>query len=194
MPATLALKSNEEAGASLGMPRVFLSLGSNVDPEANLRLGVAELARSYGELDVSPIYENKAVGFVGDDFLNLVVGLNTNDSIADIAGRIEAIHGLAGRDRSQARYSSRTLDIDLLTWGNTVTDAAPLKLPRDDILKYAFVLKPLADLAGGERHPETGQTYASHWVDMSGRPHDLRRVELELLPQDERPNSEPGSR
>jgi len=162
------------------MPRVYLSLGSNVDPEANLRLGVAELGARFGELELSPVYRNAAVGFAGDDFLNLVVGLDTADSIGDIAATIEAIHGRAGRDRSQSGFSPRTLDIDLLTWGGAVTADTPVKLPRPDILEYAFVLKPLADIAPDERHPLTGRSYASHWEEMSLRPHDLRRVELDL--------------
>lgn len=162
------------------MPRVYLSLGSNVDPEANLRLGIAALEKHYGELDLSPVYRNKAVGFVGDDFLNLVVGFDSDAPVEDIATAIEAIHRMAGRDRSQPRFSSRALDIDLLTWGDTVTDGAPLKLPREDILKYAFVLKPLADIAAEETHPETGRTYASHWEIMSKSPHDMRLLEIDL--------------
>ena len=162
------------------MPRIYLSLGSNVDPEANLRRAVASLREHYGELDLSPVYRNAAVGFVGDDFLNLVAGLDSDDSIEAIAARIEAIHAAAGRDRSQARFSSRTLDIDLLTWGDCVTEDGPVVLPRADILRYAFVLKPLADLAPNDRHPQTGQSYAELWAEMAREPNDLRRVDLDL--------------
>lgn len=167
------------------MPRVYLSLGSNVDPEDNLRLGVAALQSRYGCPELSPVYRSKAVGFDGDDFLNLVASVDTADSIEAIAEHIETIHRLAGRDRSPARYSSRTLDIDLLTWGDAVLDGEPLVLPRDDILRYAFVLKPLTDIAADDRHPVTGRTYASHWEEMSTLPQELHRVALDLLPASE---------
>lgn len=161
------------------MPRVYLSLGSNIDPEANLRLGVSELEKRYGELTLSPVYRSRAVGFEGDDFLNLVAGLKTDDTIESIAEDIEAIHRVAGRDRGAERYSSRTLDIDLLTWGDVVTTVPPVRLPRKDILEYAFVLKPLADIAPEERHPETGRRYIEHWEEMSLQAAGLNRIDVE---------------
>ena len=150
------------------MPRVYLSLGSNVRPEANLALGVRELTREFGAMTLSPVYRNKAVGFVGDDFLNLVAGFDTRRHVPTISRIIEAIHRTAGRRRGEERFSSRTLDIDLLTYGNRVTKGPPVSLPRADILKYAFVLKPLADIAGNERHPVDGRTYGRLWHDYDG--------------------------
>ncbi len=148
------------------MPNVYFSLGSNFEPEKNLRLGVDELRRRYGELKLSPVYRNKAVGFHGDDFLNLVVRCNARDYIEAIQAAIEEIHVLAGRQRGKEKFSSRSLDIDVLTYGDVVTDVPPVTLPRSDILKFAFVLKPLADIAPDDVHPETGRTYAEHWAEM----------------------------
>lgn len=164
------------------MPKVYFSLGSNVDPEKNLKLGVDELRRRYGKLKLSPVYRNKAVGFHGDDFLNLVVGCNARDYIESIQSAIEEIHTLAGRQRREKKFSSRSLDIDLLTWGDAVTDVPPVTLPRGDILKYAFVLKPLCDIAPNDVHPETGRTYADHWADMRTFriERSLRKVDLDL--------------
>ncbi len=164
------------------MPKIYLSLGSNVDPEKNLKLAVDELRRRYGKLNLSPVYRNKAVGFHGDDFLNLVVSCNARDYIEAIQAVIEEIHELAGRDRRGKKLSSRSLDIDLLTYGDAVTDVPPVTLPRGDILRYAFVLKPLADLAPNDVHPETGRTYAEHWADMRTFriEKSLREVDLDL--------------
>ncbi len=148
------------------MPTVYFGLGSNVDPEKNLKLGVSELRRRYGELTLSPVYRNKAVGFDGDDFLNLVVACNARDYIEQIQAAIEEIHALAERERRGEKFSSRSLDIDLLTYGDVVTSVPPVTLPRGDILKYAFVLKPLTDIAPNDVHPETDRTYAEHWADM----------------------------
>ena len=164
------------------MPKVYFSLGSNVDPEKNLKLGIDELRRRYGKLGMSPVYRNKAVGFHGDDFLNLVVSCNARDYIEVIQAAIEEIHELAGRERRGKKFSSRSLDIDLLTYGDAVTDVPPVTLPRGDILKYAFVLKPLADLAPNDVHPVTGRTYGDHWAEMRTFriEKSLREVDLDL--------------
>ena len=154
------------------MPRVYLGLGSNVDPETNLRLGVDELRRRFGDLEVSDVYRNPAVGFDGDDFLNLVVGLTTDETPRAIHEQIEEIHSLSGRERGKARFSSRTLDIDILLYGELVQDAPP-PLPRDDILEYSFVLRPLAELAPDLVHPLTGRTFADHWREFDAASHPL---------------------
>jgi len=161
--------------------RVYLGIGSNVDPETNLRLAIRELRHRYGAITISPVYLNKSLGFDGDDFLNLVVALDTEDSVEQVAALIEGIHGRAGRVRDEARFASRSLDIDILMYGRRVSEGPPAKLPRPDILQYSFVLKPLADIAPTETHPETGASFARHWRDMERLgTHPLRRVTLDL--------------
>ncbi len=145
------------------MARVYLGLGSNIDPENNLRRGIRELGERFGDLELSAVYRSAAVGFEGDDFLNLVVGLDTDASPAFINEEIEVIHKLAGRRRGEEKFASRPLDIDLLLYDDLVVDDPPL--PRADILEYSFVLRPLAELAPGLRHPCTGLTLAEHWRD-----------------------------
>ena len=107
---------------------------------------------------------------------------NARDYIEAIQAAIEEIHALAGRERRGKKFSSRSLDIDLLTYGDAVTSVPPVTLPRSDILKYAFVLKPLADIAPKDVHPETGRTYAEHWADMRTLriEKSLREVDLDL--------------
>jgi 2-amino-4-hydroxy-6-hydroxymethyldihydropteridine diphosphokinase len=158
------------------MPIVYLGLGSNVDPEKNLRLGVNELRRRYGDLVISSIYQNAAVGFEGDDFWNLVVGFESEDGPASIQDEIEIIHGLAGRQRGTDRYSSRPLDIDLLLYGDLVIDEPPVHVPRSDVLAYSFVLRPLAELAPDLSHPGTGRTLAEHWQECDTGSHPMTLV------------------
>jgi 2-amino-4-hydroxy-6-hydroxymethyldihydropteridine diphosphokinase len=162
------------------MARVFLGLGSNIDAERNLRLGVAELRKRFGALDVSTVYRSAPVGFVGPDFLNVVAGLDSAASPATIHDHIEAIHELAGRRRSQDRFASRPLDIDLLLYGDLVLEDAGLRLPRCDILDYNFVLRPLAELAPDLVHPVTGRTLQQHWSSFDRDSHPLTAVELIL--------------
>lgn len=162
------------------MARVYLGLGSNADPEENLRLGVAELRRRFGDLEISRVYRGAAVGFEGADFLNLVVGLSCDDSPSEIHAQIEAIHKLAGRQRNAAKFSSRPLDIDLLLYGDLVMDDPPVHVPRADILKYGFVLRPLKELAPKLIHPETGQSLEAHWQAFDADRHHLTPVSIIL--------------
>ena len=162
------------------MTTIYLGLGSNVDPDQNLRLGLDELRRRFGKLVISPTYRSAAVGFDGDDFLNLVVSAESDADPVAIRDELEDIHRLAGRQRNEERFSSRTLDIDLLLAGDLVTEGPPIRLPRTDVLDYAYVLKPLADIAPDVRHPETGQTFLEHWqgFDQASQP----LIEVALAP------------
>ncbi len=159
------------------MASVYLSLGSNIAAEENLRLGLRELRYAYGKLLVSNVYRSEAVGFDGPDFLNLVAGFESNDTPASINERIEAIHGKAGRKRGSERFASRPLDIDLLLYGDLVIDEDGLRLPRPDVLEYSFVLGPLAEVAPLFRHPETDRTIADHWAEFDKTQHPLTRVD-----------------
>jgi 2-amino-4-hydroxy-6-hydroxymethyldihydropteridine diphosphokinase len=163
------------------MPRVYLSLGSNINREQHLRLAVAELADAYGDMLMSPVYESAAVGFEGDDFLNLVVGFDTELSVAELALNLRAIEERHGRDRQAPKFSARTLDIDILTYGNALGTVDGVQLPREEVLKNAFVLCPLADVAGNDRHPETARSYAEHWAAYDKTKQPLQRFALDLL-------------
>ena len=150
------------------MVRVYLGLGSNVDREKHIRSGLLALQSRFCELLVSPIYESEAVGFEGDHFLNLVVGLDTDVSVAELHSAIKCIEDDHGRERGGPKFSPRTLDIDILTYGESHGCIGGVQLPREEILKYSFVLKPLVDLAGEELHPLLKKTYASLWQEFEG--------------------------
>jgi len=162
------------------MTRVYLGLGSNLGAEENLGFGIAELANRFGELSLSTVYRNAAVGFEGADFLNLVVGLSSERTPAEIHAEIEIIHNLAGRERGTAKFSSRPLDIDLLLYGKQIIAEPPVHVPRSDILEYGFVLRPLAELAPNLIHPETGQSMAMHWQQFDAQRHLLIPVSISL--------------
>lgn len=160
------------------MATVYLGLGSNIAPEANLELAMRELRRRFGEVEASPVYRSAAVGFEGDDFLNLVVRFETDDSPDAVCREIGLIHNLSGRDRGGEKWVSRPLDIDLLLYNDLVMDERPVRVPRSDILEYAFVLRPLADLAPGLKHPVTGQTMMDHWQSFDSTRQTLTRIDL----------------
>lgn len=151
--------------------QVFLSLGSNIDREHNIRSGLNALARVFAPLAISPVYESEAVGFDGDAFYNLVVGLQTTLSVGELTACLKGIEKDHGRVRGEKKFSSRTLDIDILTYNDRVGEVDGVQLPRDEILKHAFVLKPLVDLAPDALHPETQTSYQAllKAADFSGQ-------------------------
>ena len=158
------------------MPEVYVALGSNVEPEHHLELALGELEAAFGLLTMSGVYRNAAVGFEGDDFLNLVVGFSSTGSARAIVEQLDIIESSCGRERGEARFAPRTLDLDLLLYGDDIVDEPELRLPRPEILEYSFVLKPLADIAGERRHPVNGQTFAELWAEFDHDQHPLMPV------------------
>jgi 2-amino-4-hydroxy-6-hydroxymethyldihydropteridine diphosphokinase len=143
------------------MAIVFLSLGSNIDREHNIRTGLDDLAAAFGDLALSPVYESEAVGFDGSPFFNLVVRIDTALAVAELVEALHHIERAHGRVRGEKKFASRTLDIDILTYDDLCGDVDGINLPRDEILKHAFVLQPLADLAPRALHPERERPYAA---------------------------------
>lgn len=150
------------------MAQVRLGIGSNIDARLHLSMALDALTERFGRLRLSPVYESEAVGFVGDNFLNLVAALETRLPLAELARWLKALEGRHGRTPQTPRFSARTLDLDILTYDDLVGDFDGILLPRPEILTNAFVLRPLADLAGEARHPKTGRTFASHWQNYRG--------------------------
>ncbi len=160
------------------MTRVFLGIGSNIDRETYIGAGLDALDDSYGLVGLSPVYESAAIGFEGDPFLNLVVLIETALSVGALAGQLRELEYRMGRPRDATRYSARTLDIDLLTYGDNVGLIEGVQLPREEIEHNAFVLRPLAELAPDDRHPITGDDYAAMWAAYPDASQPLRRVRL----------------
>lgn len=146
------------------MPEVFVSVGSNVEPRRHIRAGLARMRERFGALRLSPVYESEAVGFSGDNFLNLVVAFDTHEAATVVNEALHAIERACGRRRGGARYAPRTLDLDLILYGDAIIKETGLRVPRGDILRYAFVLRPLAELAGDGRHPVSGLTFTGLWA------------------------------
>lgn len=153
--------------------RAWLSLGSNQSPETHLAAALRELRDRFGDLVVSPVYRTRAVGFDGPDFLNLAVGLDSDLDAVALDAWLHALEDRHGRLRDGPRFSSRTLDVDLVLYGDLVLEGpGHLRLPRPDLVEHAFVLKPMADIAPELVHPLRDATLARLWADYTG-PRDL---------------------
>ncbi|MBD3671404.1 MAG: 2-amino-4-hydroxy-6-hydroxymethyldihydropteridine diphosphokinase [Gammaproteobacteria bacterium] len=161
------------------MARIYLSLGSNIDRERSLRGAITHLREHFGELTVSRVFESTAVGFDGEDFYNLCVGLDTDMDVLEVNRVLHDIEDQYGRDRNGPRFSSRTLDIDLLLYDDLVMKEGKLELPRDEITKHAFVLWPLAEVAADTLHPTEGKTIAELWRDFDKASQALHPVDFD---------------
>ena len=162
------------------MATIYLGLGSNVEPELNLKRAMQELRRRYGDVKASRVYRSAAVGFDGDPFLNLVVRIRSEETAAQITDEIERLHDLSGRVRGGDKWVARPLDIDLLLYDDQVIDEPGIRVPRSDVLEYSFVLRPMAELAPDLVHPLTGKTMREHWQAFDADAHPLERVKMKL--------------
>ena len=147
------------------MSLIYLSLGSNIQPQRHICAALDALAENFGDLEISSVFESESVGFQGQNFYNLVVGIVSQLGIGEIAAILKQIEDRNGRDRSSPRFSARSLDIDILTVDSLAGEYNGINLPRDEVLKNAFVLQPLAQIAPDRVHPVTGISFSQHWQE-----------------------------
>ena len=158
------------------MPEVYVAAGSNVRPEQNLAHAVSELEREFPGVRFSPWYRNRAAGFEGDDFINLVAGFTTQLPLTEVLARLHAIEAACGRPRAAPRWAPRTMDLDVLLYGDRVCDEPGVKLPRPDLLKRAYMLGPLAALAPEVVHPTARLTIGELWRRFDRAAHPLEEL------------------
>ncbi|MDP3334724.1 MAG: 2-amino-4-hydroxy-6-hydroxymethyldihydropteridine diphosphokinase [Methylococcaceae bacterium] len=145
------------------MTRGYISIGSNIDKEINIPASLKALEEYFGNLTVSSIYESEAVGFTGDSFHNLIVGFDSDLDVKTVAKQLRQIELDHGRSRNSEKFSPRTLDLDLILYGDIIINDGRLQIPRDEIERYAFVLEPLAEIAPNLKHPVSQITYEELW-------------------------------
>ena len=145
------------------MRKGYISIGSNIDKNKNIPASLEALKLNFGSLTISSIYESESVGFIGDSFYNLVAGFNSELSVKEVAKILRQIELDNGRIRNSQKFSSRTLDLDLILYDNLIINDGRLQIPRDEIERYAFVLEPLTEIAPDLKHPISGLSYADLW-------------------------------
>jgi len=156
---------------------VFVAAGSNVEPLAMLRRALDELRRHYPGLRCSRAYRNRALGFEGEDFVNLVLGFETDDGPREVLGRLQQAEAACGRARSDPKWAPRAMDLDILLHGDLVCDEPGLTLPRPDLVRRAYMLGPMAELAPGVVHPVLGATMGELWSAFDRDAHLMQPVE-----------------
>jgi 2-amino-4-hydroxy-6-hydroxymethyldihydropteridine diphosphokinase len=158
------------------VPAVFVAAGSNVEPEKNLARAVAQIASEFPGARFSSWYRNRAVGFDGADFINLVAGFDTELPVREVVRRLHAIEAACGRERHAPRWAPRSMDLDVLLYGDLECEEPGLKLPRPDLLKRAYMLGPLAQLAPEVIHPTARVSIGELWRRFDREAHVLTPV------------------
>lgn len=160
------------------MPTGFISIGSNIDKEIHIPSSLVALKKQFGSIITSSLYETAAVGFEGDDFHNLIVQFESSMEAKPVAKLLRQIEIDHGRTRDSRKYAARTLDLDLILFGDQVINDGRLQIPRDEIEKYAFVLEPLAEIAPDFIHPVSKKSYKQLWNEFDKTGLEQRKITM----------------
>jgi 2-amino-4-hydroxy-6-hydroxymethyldihydropteridine diphosphokinase len=160
------------------MPDIYISIGSNIDRKNNIQRAVNLLAKKFSNIKCSKVYESEAVGFDGDNFYNLVVKTTSNDVLETVLENLKKIEIECGRknNKSEKKFSSRIIDLDLLLYGNTILHSEIIDIPRTDIAHYAFVLLPLSELAPDLQHPELKISFGKLWGKFTNEAGNIKQA------------------
>ena len=158
--------------------KVFLGIGSNLESEKNINSCINYFRASFKDCIISPIYQSPSFGFAGNDFYNLVIAITTHFELYKFKQWIMQLEDMHGRDRSQHRYSNRTLDIDILLYNDVQVETQELILPRPELLRQDYILKPMVDIAASLLHPLTRKSFLFHWQQMQNNQEiKLKKIE-----------------
>lgn len=161
-----------------GHVRVFVAAGSNLEPEKHLARACAEIRHSWHDAVFSRAYRNAAVGFDGPEFINLVLGFTTAQPLEAVIARLRAIETQCGRPRYAPKWASRTMDLDVLLFGDRVEKTTDYTLPRPDLLKRPYMLGPMAEIAPDVVHPTANKTMRQLWEEFDRDGHAMNAVDL----------------
>ena len=161
------------------MALVFIGIGSSIDREDNIRSGIQALQNTFGTLQQSPVYESEAVGFKGGNFYNMVVSFSSELDVTAVIDKLKTIEIQQGRPSKTIKYAPRTLDLDILLYDHVIDPE--IDLPRAEIIKNAFVLQPLSELAPQLKHPISQKTYQSLWDQFPKQQQKLWQIDVPFI-------------
>lgn len=157
---------------------IYVAIGSNVEPAMNFAIAIDALRARYGEVTLSRIYRNRAVGFSGEDFLNGVIAFESSEEIPELLHSLQRIEALCGRHRDDPKWAPRRMDLDVLKIGERVGEWPGLILPRPDLTKRPYMLGPFVELAPQLLDPHSGKTYVELWQIMESDDHPMQATAL----------------
>lgn len=148
------------------MITAYISIGSNVEREHYLPAGLEAVTQLASSWRMSRVFEAEPVGFDGDNFFNSVVEIQTSLSLMALQQSLKSIERQLGRPEGAQKNQSRTIDLDILLYGDVICECSPT-VPRSDLYKFAFVLWPMNELCPELVIPGQQQTIAELWTNFS---------------------------
>lgn len=164
------------------MAVVFLGIGSNTRRDHHICVALEWLTERYPEVQLSSVYESEAIGFEGRSFYNLVARIETDLTVKALVAELKALEYANGREPNAQRFAPRNLDLDVLTYDDRIGCVDSVELPRGEVLYNAFVLWPMAEIAGDARHPVVGTTYSDLWAEFDKTSQKLQKIEFPGTP------------
>jgi len=137
--------------------KVYVGIGSNINQKLHINKCIRALESKFIDIELSPTYESSSMGFDGPNFYNLVASFTTDLEIDILKETLKNIEMDNGRSFGEVKFSSRTLDIDILYYDDLINEN--MNIPRCEIIKFDFVLRPLYDLSPAHIHPVTRKTH-----------------------------------
>ncbi len=148
------------------MITVYVGVGSNLERYQHIEAAIEELKRLGSELKLSTIYECASEGFDSHPFFNLVVEMKTSLSLDEFQASLKEAEIRWGREVDAKKFQDRTLDMDILLFGDVISEVSPV-VPRSDIYKYPFVIQPLYELCPELRIPGSDLLVKQVWNNFS---------------------------
>jgi 2-amino-4-hydroxy-6-hydroxymethyldihydropteridine diphosphokinase len=159
---------------------VLVALGSNIAPAARMQQAAVLLKAAFTGVRFSACYQNPAAGFSGDDFINAAAAFSTALPAEAVRAQLQGIEAACGRHPDDPKWAPRAMDLDILLFGDLVSAAPGLQLPRGDLLRRAYMLGPAAELQPGRVHPTARRTLAALWTGLAPGCPPLTRIGLDL--------------
>ncbi|WCP67526.1 2-amino-4-hydroxy-6-hydroxymethyldihydropteridine diphosphokinase [Vibrio tubiashii] len=148
------------------MITTYIGIGSNIDRRKHIQAAITELNAIGSDIRLSTIYECESIGFESNAFYNLVVEMKTSLTLTEFSRQLRKIELKWGRAENAGKFEPRTVDLDIILFGDQTCSSKP-EIPRGDIFKYAFVLKPLFELCPQLVVPQDGRTIEQIWQQTS---------------------------
>ena len=139
-----------------------------------------QLESFFDRIKISSLFESPSEGFEGKDFYNIGVNVETSQKVSEVLDILHQIEDSLGRNRTQPKFSSRIIDLDLVIYDDIIDEK--FNIPRKDIFRYAFVLAPLLELNPDGIHPEKGVSYLELWENFeSNKVFELNKYNIDRL-------------
>jgi len=147
------------------MVMAYVGVGTNIERVKHSRAAIDEMSNLGDHIRVSAVYESAPMGFNSGSFYNFVIELNTTQTLTEFSHALRNIEFKWGRSSNAQKYQDRSLDLDILLFGNEISARSPV-VPREDIFKYPFVIQPLYDLVPDLVIPNDGRSVKKIWQKM----------------------------